>query len=226
MTAAERWLASLVPFVRDQLPPAPATVLEIGCGSLGGFVPALLDAGYEAGGVDRNAPEAAAYHRIDFEQYEPERPVAAIVACRSLHHVADVAHVLDRASSALRPGGAMLVVEWAWERFDEDTARWCFARLNGSGTTEPGWLHRRRDEWETSGQTWEAYFEAWAGREHLHRGDHILGELEARFERRLCTHGPYFFADLDGVAEEHEQAAIASGAIRATGIRYLGTLRL
>jgi SAM-dependent methyltransferase len=224
MTGAERWLASLWPFVRDQLPPAPASVLEIGCGSLGGFVPGLLAAGYEAGGIDRNAPESAAYRRIDFEQYEPSQPVDAIVACRSLHHVADVERVLARAARALRPGGVMLVVEWAWERFDEETARWCFARLGGSAA-EPGWLQRRRDEWEASGQAWGAYFEAWAGREHLHRGDRILGDLEARFEQRVCTHGPYFFADLDGVAEESEQAAIESGAIRATGVRYLGTRR-
>jgi hypothetical protein len=29
----------------------------------------------------------------------------------------------------LVPGGVLVVVEWAWERFDEATARWCFARL-------------------------------------------------------------------------------------------------
>jgi SAM-dependent methyltransferase len=225
MTAAERWLEYVWPFVGEQLPPAPASVLEIGCGSLGGFVPALLDAGYEAIGIDRNAPESAAYQRIDFEQYGPSRPLDAIVACRSLHHVADLQHVLARAARALRPGGAMLVVEWAWERFDEETARWCFARLDGP-TEGAGWLHRRRDEWEASEQTWEEYFEAWAGGEHLHRGDQILRECEAFFERTLCTLGPYFFADLDGVAEEDEQAAIDGGALRATGIRYVGTLRV
>ena len=225
MTAGERWLAFLWPFVRAGLPSAPANVLEIGCGPVGGFVPVLLDAGYDATGIDRNAPESPAYHRIDFEQYEPPRPVDAIVACRSLHHVADVGHVLERAAAVLRPGGALLVVEWARERFDEDTARWCFARLDGSGA-EPGWLHRRRDEWEASGQTWRAYFDAWARREHLHRGDQILGELDARFERSLCAYGPYFFADLNGVAEQDEQGAIETGAIRATGIRYLGALRL
>jgi len=45
------------PFVAAQLPRAPATVLEIGCGAAGGFVPALLDAGYDAMGIDPAAPE-------------------------------------------------------------------------------------------------------------------------------------------------------------------------
>ena len=116
MTPAQRWLASLWPFVRSELPAAPARVLEIGCGPFGGFVPGLLHGGYEAVGIDRNAPEAAGYQRIDFEQYEPPEPVDAIVASRSLHHVGDLEDVLRRAAEALRPGGVLIVVEWAWEQ--------------------------------------------------------------------------------------------------------------
>ena len=51
------------------------------------------------------------------------------MACTSLHHVADLGDVLDGVGAALAPDGALVVVEWAWERFDEATARWCFARL-------------------------------------------------------------------------------------------------
>jgi hypothetical protein len=46
-------------------------VLEVGCGTLGGFVPALLDAGYDAVGVDPEAPEGPGYRQIEFERYEP-----------------------------------------------------------------------------------------------------------------------------------------------------------
>jgi SAM-dependent methyltransferase len=222
MTAGERWLAGLWPFVRAQLPPAPAFVLELGCGSLGGFVPALAEHGYEAIGIDRNAPEAAGYQRLDFEQYEPHRPVDAIVASRSLHHVHDLDQVLRRVTEALRPSGALVVVEWARKRFDAETARWCFDRLSAAATGGPGWLHRRFDEWSASGQDWDEYFAGWASREHLHRGDHILGALDAHLERRLCAHGTYFFADLAGIAEEDEQSAIEAGEIRANGIRYAG----
>ena len=69
MTPDGRSLAAVWPFVRGQLPQAPATVLEVGCGSLGGFVPALLDDGYQAVGVDPEAPEGPDYRRIEFERY-------------------------------------------------------------------------------------------------------------------------------------------------------------
>ena len=50
MTPDDRWLAAVWPFVQEQLPPPPAAVLEIGCGALGGFVPALRDAGHRVVG--------------------------------------------------------------------------------------------------------------------------------------------------------------------------------
>ena len=75
MTPDDPWLGAVWPFVRGQLPPAPATVLEIGCGTVGGFVPALLNSGYDAVGVDPEAPEGPDYRRIEFECYEPPQPV-------------------------------------------------------------------------------------------------------------------------------------------------------
>jgi hypothetical protein len=43
------------------------------------------------------------------------------------------------------------------------TARWCFARLAlPASAAEPGWLHRRRDEWAGSGQPWDGSCRAWA----------------------------------------------------------------
>jgi SAM-dependent methyltransferase len=221
----ESWLAPMRPFVLGWLPPVPASVIEIGCGPAGGFVPALRELGYEAVGVDRNAPDGRDFEHTDFEQYQPSRPVDAIVASRSLHHVGDVEHVLDRAVLALRPGGTIVVAEWAWERFDEDTARWCFARLDPSPAEEPGWLRRRRDGWLASGATWPAYFEAWAGQHGLQPSDHVLAALDARFAPILCDYAPYFFADLGVGSEQDEQSAIDAGEIRATGIRYAGTLR-
>jgi SAM-dependent methyltransferase len=225
VATGELWLAPLRPFVHSALPAAPATVIELGCGALGGFVPGLRQSGYQAVGVDRDAPDADGYERIDFEQYEPPEPVDAIVASRSLHHVGDMDRVLDHVAAALRPGGTIAVVEWAWEHFDAETARWCFARLEPVPLEEPGWLHRRRDGWLASGESWPAYFQAWARQHGLHRSERILEGLDARFERTLCDYGPYFFADLGDGSEQAEQAAIDAGQIRATGIRYAGTLR-
>jgi SAM-dependent methyltransferase len=221
MTPDERWLATLWPVVRDWLPAIPASVLEIGCGPLGGFVPMLRGAGYDAVGVDPCAPDRPWYHGVEFEAFQPPEPARAIVACTSLHHTADVGAVLDLARSALTAGGSIVVVEWARERFDEATARWCFDRLPPPAS-EPGWLQQFHDEWRESGQQWDTYCRDWARSEGLHAGLDIVRELDARFDRQLLSPGPYFFADLADVSEGEEQAAIDAGLIQANRIVYVG----
>jgi hypothetical protein len=58
MTLDDPWLAAMWPFVARRLPPPPATVLEVGCGSKGGFVPELTAGGYDAVGIDPAAIDA------------------------------------------------------------------------------------------------------------------------------------------------------------------------
>jgi SAM-dependent methyltransferase len=224
MASDDPWLGAVWPFVRGQLAPAPATVLEIGCGTLGGFVPALLNSGYDAVGVDPEAPEGPGYRQIEFERYEPPQSVECVVASLSLHHVAGLDEALDRLEALLVPGGVLVVVEWAWERFDEATARWCFARLASPNPgEEPGWLHKAQERWVASGQPWDDFLRAWATEEGLHPGEEIVQGLDARFHRQLFVEGPYFFPDLADTSEGQEQAAIDAGLIRAGGIRYAAT---
>lgn len=224
MTSDERWLAAVWPLVRDRLPAAPGAVVEIGCGPLGGFVPMLRYAGYDASGVDPEAPDGPWYHQVEFERYEPPGLAAAVVACASLHHVADLGDVLDRAGAALADGGTIVVVEWAWERFDDATARWCFDRLPGP-SADHSWLRHRHDEWRASGLSWENYCRDWAAGEHLHTAADIVAALDARFDRRFLGDGPYFFADLEDVSEAGEQAAIDAGVIQPGRVAYIGRRR-
>jgi hypothetical protein len=109
-------------------------VLEIGCGPLGGFVPALRTEGYDAEGIDPEAPDGPHYHRVEFKAYAPRQPAAAMVASTSLHHVSDLDTVFDRITGRLEPGGVLVVIEWARERFDEATAR---CASTGSPTANP-----------------------------------------------------------------------------------------
>jgi hypothetical protein len=224
VTPKERWLGALWPFVRSWLPAPPARVVEIGCGSLGGFVPMMRAAGYDAAGVDPQAPEGGCYHRVEFERYEASEPVRAVVACTSLHHVADIGNVLDRVQTALAADGSLVVIEWAWERFDEATARWCFDRLPAPAG-DPGWLQEGHDQWQAAGLPWGDYCRGWAQHEGLHAGQDIVGELDARFDRQLLAYGPYFFPDLAGISEADELAAIDAGQIQATRIAYAGRRR-
>lgn len=220
MTAPERWLTAMWPVVRRALPDPPASVVDLGCGSLGGFVPMLLADGYDAIGVDPNAPEGARYRQTEFERAELPETVDAVVASTSLHHVADPAEVFDRIAEVVRPGGVVVVLEWASERFDEQTARWCFERLG----SDESWLQRLRDEWRESGLGWQDYFRGWLEREHLHPGETLVRLLDERLERQQLGYGPYFFAGLNAATEGDESAAIAAGEIRAGRIDYVGTV--
>jgi SAM-dependent methyltransferase len=221
VTPDERRLAAMWPFVHRSLPAAPGRVAEIGCGPLGGFVPMLRAAGYAAVGVDPEAPRGPAYRQVEFERSDLPGGLDAIVACTSLHHVADLADVLDRVHALLAAHGRIVVVEWARERFDETTARWCFDRLPEPEPGHPGWLHRRQAEWAGSGQPWDACLRSWADAEGMHTGQAILDALDARFSRQHISFGPYFFADLSGTSEADEQAAIDAGRIQATRISYV-----
>ena len=220
MSSDERWLRAVWPFVRAQLPTPAAKVLEIGCGELGGFVPMLRGDGHDAVGVDPEAPAGPDYRQGIFEDYELPGTLDVVVACTSLHHVRDLGDTIGRVAAALEPNGSVVVVEWARERFDEATARWCFDRL--AADTEHNWLRHRRDEWRASGLSWAAYLDAWAAAEGMHSGEEIRRRLDEHFVCEWDTSGPYFFPDLDGTHEADEQAAIDAGTIRATCTRYVG----
>jgi SAM-dependent methyltransferase len=221
MTSAERWLRAVWPVVREHLPPAPARVIDIGCGPHGGFVPFMRESGYDAVGVDSEAPATGPYHRVRFEELEVQERFDAAIASTSLHHVTDLALVIDGIEDALRKGGVLIVLEWDWEAFDDESAQWCFQRLG----EEEGWLHRRREEWAVSGQEWQPYLRDWAAGEGLHRAEDIVRLLDQRFERRSVERGPYAFPDLANTTAADEQAAIDAGEIRSTRIDWVGVSR-
>jgi SAM-dependent methyltransferase len=223
MTPDERWLASMWPKIERALPRPPAAVVDLGCGRLGGFVPRLRAAGYDAVGVDPEAPEGPDYCRVTFEESRLSQRPQAVVASTSLHHVQDPGHTLSEIAARLTPGGLVIVVEWDWEHFDESTVRWCFERLDPSA--EHDWLSHHHDRWLESGQPWDVYVRDWAAQEGLHPPGALLRELDARFDRVLSGIGPYFFPHLRDVTETDEQAAIDAGSIRAGRIDYVGRVR-
>ncbi len=134
--------------------------------------------------------------------------------------------VVDKVDDVLTPGGALVIVEWDWQRFDSSTAQWCFGRLAPVPVgSEPGWLHVHQAAWIGSGLPWDNYLHAWATEHGLHTAEQMLRELDARFDRVSCSLGSYFFAELADTTEADEQQAIDSKQIAANGIRYVGRSR-
>jgi SAM-dependent methyltransferase len=203
----------LAAFVLSQLPPPPARVLEIGCGA-GGLAHALANARYDVTAIDPEAPEGRIFRRLTLEDFSEPGPFDGVVASRSLHHVPDLAAALDKMAALLRPGGRVILREFAKERLDDATAEWYYGQRRAlaaaGGGEAPKSLADCRREWE------EDHAE-------LHGYEAMREELDRRFRERFFAWEPYLYRELEGVASEAlEHALVEAGAIQATGWLYVG----
>src|SRR2546428_8393562 len=97
-------------WVLAELPPPPARVLEVGCGS-GALARALSAAGYDVLAIDPVAPEGPIFRQIRLEQPE-DGEFDAVVSSRPLHHVDDLRAAPDR-SGELAP--VLVLDEFGWD---------------------------------------------------------------------------------------------------------------
>jgi SAM-dependent methyltransferase len=184
------WQKRVEEFVLGQIGDPPARVLEVGCGE-GELARPLARAGHSVTAIDPRAPEGVIFRRVRIEEFSDPGPFDYVVAILSLHHVKDLGKVLDKIANLLRVGGALIVVEFAWDRFDEATAEWALERLPATSSSEkPSWLQRCCWEWARGHQgktpaLAEAPFPRWALEEGFHSSRQILDELGCRFVERL-----------------------------------------
>jgi SAM-dependent methyltransferase len=204
----------LIEFVRLQLPGPPVRVLEVGCGE-GKLARALADAGWDVLAIDPAAPEGPIFRRLKLEEVDEPGGFDAVVAVRSLHHVTNLEAGLDRIHELLRPGGVLVLDEFAWDRLDQATAEWFHGQQRalvaaGRLPEAPASLDDCRREWEE---------------EHvgLHGYEAMRAALDARFAQRSFEWLPYLYRLLNGVTGEAlERTLIEADAIQATGFRYVG----
>jgi SAM-dependent methyltransferase len=201
-------------FVTAHVDP-PARVLEVGCGR-GELARALAAAGYDVTAIDPEAPDGPIFRRVTLEEFSDEAPHDAVVASVSLHHVEALEPAFDKVKTLLRPGGTLILEEFAKERFAGATAAWYFhqrlARLALGFYDHPVPADFR------------AFFDAWQ-EEHadIHSSDEIRAELEPRFEQQTLSWGPYLYDYwLHDELEPLERELIEAGKIEPTGYRYVG----
>ena len=199
-------------FARAQLPSPPGRLLEIGCGD--GQLAVALDAdGYDVTAIDPRAPAGPIFRRVTLEAFDDERAFDAVVASLSLHHVENLGEAFNKVASFLRPGGTLVMQEFARERLSGATARW---------------YHEQRRAQNEDGVP--ASFDAW-----LHESEHDLAdvhpfnelrrELDRLFVERVMDEVAYLYSHrLDDAVEPVERALIEAGAIEATGVLYAGEL--
>ena len=198
-------------YALGHLPPAPARVLEVGCGREGGVAPRLAAAGYDVLAVDPDAPEGPLYRRIRLEELDDSGRFDAVVAGRVLHHVDPLGPALDK----LRGLAPLLILdEFAWNHMDDETVEWYEAHhraLTAAGFEPKG--PPELGEWR---------------KRHtgLHPYETLRAEVDARYEERDFEWRPYFYYWLDDEATESlERSLIAAGTIRPIGFRYAGVAR-
>jgi Methyltransferase domain len=191
-------------FVLHHLPPAPARVLEVGCGDRGGVVPALVDAGYDALGVDPRAPAGTRYRQADFREVEGE--FDAVVAGRVIHHLVPLDAAVER-MAGLAP--LVLVDEFAWDLIDPELQAWYEAeRVGRPDAIGPPSL----DEWR-----WK--------HPGLHRHDAVLAALRARYDERELEWVPYFHHWLGDGVESPDRIGYVWAGVRTSTTRSSASSR-
>jgi SAM-dependent methyltransferase len=182
-------------FVLEWLPATPARVLEVGCGD-GALTRRLGQAGYDAIGLDPDAPPGNGFVRGSLEDFETPQRFDAAVAVRSLHHVHDLDAALDRLTPALVPGARLVLFEFAVESIDVDARRW----LASNGL-----------EWEVD---WDF--------EGVIRLADLRDALERRFSLLYEEPTPYLARELNREAlHEREKEAITRGELKPPGMRLV-----
>jgi catechol 2,3-dioxygenase-like lactoylglutathione lyase family enzyme/uncharacterized UPF0146 family protein len=192
-------------FVRANLPPPPARVLEVGAGD-GALAGALAVAGYDVIAIDPQPAganvRACALDALD----EPAASFDAAIAIVSLHHVDPLAESLRRLAEVLKPAGTVLVDEFDVAAFDRTAAAWM--------------LERRRALSAHDMASAEGLVEE--HRAHLHPLRRIVAALESHFQVGIPVRGAYLYRwDLGESFRAEEEHSIAQGQIPAVGARLV-----
>jgi SAM-dependent methyltransferase len=210
----QRRLAVFHAYLRTVVP-GPARLLEIGCGR-GELARALAEDGHDVTAIDPDAPDGPIFRRVKLEDFAADEPFDVTVASVSLHHIDDLGAAVRQIETLLRPGGLLVLEEFAKERLTGATAEWYYHQrraLSAVGRQDAaalGPFARWRREWRG---------------EHadIHTVAQLRSELQRRFSERRFEWMPYLYSyALDDALEPFERALIESGEIRATGCRYLG----
>jgi SAM-dependent methyltransferase len=183
-------------FISSWLPRPPARVLDVGCGD-GASTGHLRAMGFDAEGLDPEAPSERGFRRARLEDLEASTPFDAALAIRSLHHLGDADLAIDRLTDALRGHARLVVFEFAVDAVDDVARGW----LAGQGLPPP-------------------IGERWVG-EVLPLAT-LREALAKRFRELVFEPVPYHAREAGRPElEPLELAAIAAGRLRPAGARIV-----
>ena len=191
--------------------PPPARLLEVGCGA-GYLARELAERGYEVIAIDPDAPTGDIFQKTTLEEFHDPENFDVVVANRSLHHIPDLAHALNKIYALLGGAGVLILNEFAWDQMDERTADWYLSQVN-----EPG----PEDESLLPGK----FPDAWvAEHDGLHGARTIRAVVGALFEEQLWEWTPYLaehYLKRPHLLDD-ERDLVRADRINPVGFHYVG----
>jgi SAM-dependent methyltransferase len=206
-------------FASLHLPPAPARVLDVGCGN-GELTRALTARGYDAHGIDPEAPESPTFDRVALEDLQVERGYDVAIAVVSLHHVADLGAGVERLAEALVPGGLLLVDEFDRAQLDLATTSWWWRQRQALAAVGLG----AEPEQTTAQDHHAAVLDDLAD---ISTWDAVRHVLATRFDEASAQRVEYLYRyETHPALRPLERAMIEHGAIKPTGVRWVARARV
>jgi SAM-dependent methyltransferase len=198
-------------FVLSHVPHPRARIFEVGCGS-GELAMALAKRGHQVTAIDPDAPDGPIFRKVSLEAFEEADHFDAVVASRSMHHIENLELGVDKIHAVLRPGGVLILNEFAWDQMDEATARWYLTHVVRPSDKDATLLP-------------ENFPTAWiAEHDGLHTSTAMTDALRRRFQLQFFEWVPYmaehYLKRNDLVMEE--KSLIESQEIKPIGFRYVG----
>jgi SAM-dependent methyltransferase len=201
--------AEVETWVRANLPPAPAQVLEVGAGD-GELARALRTADYDVTAIDPKSESPDVEPVALAELPDPARPFDAAVAVVSLHHVEPLELSVERLAAVMAPSASLLVDEFDVSALDERAAAW--------------WLDQRRalggDEPETPNELIATM------RGKVHAIELVVAALLPWYDVGEPLRGTYLYRwHLDESLRPVEERLVAAGELPRTGVRLIARRR-
>ena len=245
-------------FVKSMLPHPAQTIVEVGCGN-GYLSLELARDGHDVIGIDVSpdiievAERSSAAHPqppgfgslrylcADVNTWQAqEARFDCVIFNRSLHHLPALQQTIAEVQRLLKQGGRIICQDYAFDRFDEQTACWLFQMqrllfLSGRYDADPATMPDEAASVEALRTAWLTR----AAEHHLNRFDEMMSALHGTFHERLFAWVPYLFVYIGNgirqVASEQgrelltflkrmEQYLIEHEDIQAVGFRFVGSV--
>jgi SAM-dependent methyltransferase len=201
--------AEVETWVRVNLPPPPAYVLEVGAGD-GELARRLRAAGYDVTAIDPKSESPDVVPVAVAELPDPSRPFDAAVAVVSLHHVEPLEPSVQRLAEVTAPGAPLLLDEFDVSALDERAAAWWLAQRRARGGEQP----------ETPAELIETM------REKVHPIDLLGDALAPWYDLDEPIRGTYLYRwKLDESLRPLEEQLVAAGELPRTGVRVIARRR-